>query len=175
VTSTPTVSIPFERIGSIPSALTVTQSATGYELRANHGYGTNGVVTDILIQTTFDDNALRNIRSNTSIVRVNEYPNQLMSKDMTINIGEGTAPRLPLLEYWPTTSTWRDYRMEIVSGEEYVQVSGSGKELIPVKPGVAKVEVYTTLPAGKPFEAVKDTFYVRIIQTNASGQDDDRY
>ncbi|MET2870347.1 MULTISPECIES: DUF5057 domain-containing protein [Exiguobacterium] len=175
VTSTPTVSIPFERIGSIPSALTVTQSATGYELRANHGYGTNGVVTDILIQTTFDDNALRNIRSNTSIVRVNEYPNQLMSKDMTINIGEGTAPRLPLLEYWPTTSTWRDYHMEIVSGEEYVQVSGSGKELIPVKPGVAKVEVYTTLPAGKPFEAVKDTFYVRIIQTNASGQDDDRY
>ncbi|WP_214872834.1 DUF5057 domain-containing protein [Exiguobacterium sp. s140] len=175
VTSTPTVSIPFERIGSIPSALTVTQSATGYELRANHGYGNNGVVTDIPIQTTFDDNALRNIRSNTSIVRVNEYPNQLMSKDMTINIGEGTAPRLPLLEYWPTTSTWRDYRMEIVSGEEYVQVSGSGKELIPVKPGVAKVEVYTTLPAGKPFEAVKDTFYVRIIQTNASGQDDDRY
>lgn len=175
VTSTPTVSIPFERIGSIPSALMVTQSATGYELRANHGYGNNGVVTDIPIQTTFDDNALRNIRSNTSIVRVNEYPNQLMSKDMTINIGEGTAPRLPLLEYWPTTSTWRDYRMEIVSGEEYVQVSGSGKELIPVKPGVAKVEVYTTLPAGKPFEAVKDTFYVRIIQTNASGQDDDRY
>ncbi|ACQ71569.1 hypothetical protein EAT1b_2653 [Exiguobacterium sp. AT1b] len=175
VTSTPTVSIPFERIGSIPSALTVTQSATGYELRANHGYGTNGVVTDIPIQTTFDDNALRNIRSNTSVVRVNEYPNQLMSKDMTINIGEGTAPRPPLLEYWPTTSTWRDYRMEIVSGEEYVQVSGSGKELIPVKPGVAKVEIYTTLPAGKPFEAVKDTFYVRIIQTNASGQDDDRY
>ncbi|WP_084155991.1 DUF5057 domain-containing protein [Exiguobacterium sp. NG55] len=175
VTSTPTVSIPFERIGSIPSALTVTQSATGYELRANHGYGTNGVVTDSPIQTTFDDNALRNIRSNTSVVRVNEYPNQLMSKDMTINIGEGTAPRPPLLEYWPTTSTWRDYRMEIVSGEEYVQVSGSGKELIPVKPGVAKVEVYTTLPAGKPFEAVKDTFYVRIIQTNASGQDDDRY
>lgn len=175
VTSTPTVSIPFERIGSIPSALKVTQSATGYELRANHGYGNNGVVTDIPIQTTFDDSALRNIRSNTSIVRVNEYPNQLMSKDMTINIGEGTGPRPPLLEYWPTTSTWRDYRMEIVSGEEYVQVSGSGKELIPVKPGVAKVEVYTTLPAGKPFEAVKDTFYVRIIQTNASGQDDDRY
>ncbi|WP_251126501.1 DUF5057 domain-containing protein [Exiguobacterium sp. s59] len=175
VTSTPTVSIPFERIGSIQTALTVTQSATGYELRANHGYGNNGVVTDIPIQTTFDDNALRNIRSNTSVVRVNEYPNQLMSKDMTINIGEGTAPRPPLLEYWPTTSTWRDYRMEIVSGEEYVQVSGSGKELIPVKPGVAKVEVYTTLPTGKPFETVKDTFYVRIIQTNASGQDDDRY
>ncbi len=175
VTSSPSVTIPLERIGTTPSALTVTESATGYQLRANHGYGKNGIVTDIPIQTTFNDNALRNIRSNISIVRVNEYPNQLMSKDMTINIGEGTAPRPPLLEYWPTTSTWRDYRMEIVSGAEFVQVSASGKELIPVKPGVAKVEVYTTLPAGKPFEAVKDTFYVRIIQTNASGQDDDRY
>lgn len=175
VTSSPIVSIPFKQVSTVPPALTVTQSATGYQLRANHGYENNGVVTDIPLQTMFDDDVLRNIRSNLSIIRVNEYPNQLMSKDMTINIGEGKSPRSPLIEYWPTTSTWRDYRMEIVSGEEYVQVSASGKELIPVKPGVAKVEVYTTLPAGKSFEAVKDTFYVRIIQTDAAGQDDDRY
>ncbi|TCI37761.1 DUF5057 domain-containing protein [Exiguobacterium sp. SH4S7] len=172
VVSTPNVGKQLKLVGTVPAAVDVTATATGYTIRANYGYGQGGVLTPISLQTTFEEATLRNVLSNPTIVRVNEYPNQILAQDMTINIGEGTAPRSPSLQFWPTTSTWQDSRLNVVSGQEYVQVSSSGKQLVPVKPGVAKVEVYTTLPAGRDFIPVKDTFFVRVIQTSGDNKDD---
>lgn len=172
VISTPNIGEQLKLVGIVPAAIDITATATGYTLRANYGYGEGGTLTPISLQTTFEEMALRNVLSNPTIIRVNEYPNQILAQNMTINIGEGTAPRSPLLQFWPTTSTWQDSRLNVVSGQEYVQVSSSGKQLVPVKPGVAKVEVYTTLPAGRDFIPVKDTFFVRVIQTSGDNKDD---
>ncbi|WP_114165771.1 DUF5057 domain-containing protein [Exiguobacterium sp. TNDT2] len=175
VTISPAVAEAYRLANSLPSAITVNQTTNGFILRANEGYGTDGVVTPINLQSTFVNDLLKDVRSNSTIVRVNEYPARLIANDMTIDLGRTTATSTPSLDFWPMTSTWRDYRMEVISGSAYVKVDSSGKNLIPLKPGVAKVDVFTTIPAGKPFDAVKDTFYVRVIQTNESGQDDDRY
>lgn len=172
VVSTPNVGKQIKLIGSVPSAINVVQGESGYEIRANHGYGNEGVLIPIRLQTAFEETALQNVQSNPTTIRVNEYPNQILSQDITINLADGTTPRSPSLQFWPTTSTWRDNRLNVLSGQEYVQVSSSGKQLIPIKPGVAKVEVFTTLPTGRTFTPVKDTFYVRVIKTAGDNQDD---
>lgn len=170
----PRVTEPFRLIGDVPSALTVTEQDGGFSLRANEGYGKDGVATPITLQSEFVNTLLNGVRSNASVIRVNEYPTQIMAKDMTIQVDDSSA-LIPDLGFWPTTATWRDYRMEVVSGREFVRIDAGGQQIVAIKPGVAKIEVYTTLPQGKTFDAVKDTFYVRVIQTNSTGQDNDRY
>ncbi|WP_215142057.1 DUF5057 domain-containing protein [Exiguobacterium qingdaonense] len=170
----PRVVEPFRLIGNVPSALTVTEQDGGFSLRANEGYGKDGVATPITIQSSFENGLLNGVRSNASVVRVNEYPTRIMAKDMTIQVDDAVVP-IPSLSFWPTTATWRDYRMNVVSGREIVRIDADGQKMIALKPGVAKIEVFTTLPQGKSFDAIKDTFYVRVIQTNSTGQDDDRY
>ncbi|MFL9650521.1 DUF5057 domain-containing protein [Exiguobacterium chiriqhucha] len=172
IVSNPEVGKETIAVGTVPAALTVTRTASGYTLRANHGYGSDGNVTSISLQTAFVETALQSVVSNPTVIRVNEYPNQVLAQDMNINIGEGTAPRSPSLQFWPTTSTWRDYRLNVLSGEAFVKVNGSGKQLVPVKPGIAKVQVYTTLPSGRTFIPVTDTFYVRVIETSGESKDD---
>ncbi|WP_034816339.1 DUF5057 domain-containing protein [Exiguobacterium alkaliphilum] len=172
IISNPEVGKETTLIGTVPAALTVTRTASGYTLRANHGHGTNGNVSAISLQTAFVKTELKNVISNPTVIRVNEYPNQVLAQDVTINIGEGSAPRNPSLQFWPTTSTWRDYRLNVLSGESFVKVDGSGKQLVPVKPGIAKVQVYTTLPSDRTFIPVTDTFYVRVIETSGESKDD---